>query len=144
MSTSSLPSFIKIHQAVLERKSKMWKVYAGRTTTTDGRTDDGRCAMTIAHSSLRLRWAKTAYFTQNWHFFIQVDILISCPSFSRVLHNSTQTHRKIRYFSRGIWLIIHDLHFLTLTCLHKNHSFSLALLSEAIAIDELGSISPKL
>ena len=24
---------------------------------TDGRTDDGRCAMTIAHSSLRLRWA---------------------------------------------------------------------------------------
>ena len=26
--------------------------------TTDGRTDDGRCAMTIAHSSLRLRWAK--------------------------------------------------------------------------------------
>ena len=32
-----------------------------RTTTTDdvdGRTDDGWCAMTIAHSSLRLRWAK--------------------------------------------------------------------------------------
>ena len=55
MSTSSLPSFIKIHPAVLEKKSKMWKVY-GRT---DGRTtDDGRCAMTIAHSSLRLRWAK--------------------------------------------------------------------------------------
>ena len=26
--------------------------------TVDGRTDDGRCAMTIAHSSLRLRWAK--------------------------------------------------------------------------------------
>ena len=50
MSTSSLPSFIKIHPAVLEKKSKMWKVY--------GRTDDGRCAMTIAHSSLRLRWAK--------------------------------------------------------------------------------------
>ena len=29
-----------------------------RRRTTDGRTDDGRCAMTIAHSSLRLRWAK--------------------------------------------------------------------------------------
>ena len=62
MSTSSLPSFIKIHLAVLEKKSKMWKVY-GRTTTDDddddddGRTD-GRRAMTIAHSSLRLRWAK--------------------------------------------------------------------------------------
>ena len=33
------------------------KVY-GRRTTIDGRTDDGRCAMTIAHLSLRLRWAK--------------------------------------------------------------------------------------
>ena len=31
-----------------------------------------------------------------------------------------------------------------LTYLHKNHSFSLALTSEAIAIDELGSIVPKL
>ena len=28
------------------------------TTTTDGRAGDGRCAMTIAHLSLRLRWAK--------------------------------------------------------------------------------------
>ena len=27
-------------------------------TTTDGRTEDGRCAMTIAHLSLWLRWAK--------------------------------------------------------------------------------------
>ena len=86
---------------------------------------------------------KTAYFTQKWNFFIRVDILISCPSFSRILHNSTQKHRKIRHFSRGIWLIIHDLHFLILTCLHKNHSFSLALPSEGIAIDELGSIALK-
>ena len=64
MSTSSLPSFIKIHLVVLEKKSKMWKVY-GRTTTTttDGRTDAGRCAMTIAHSSLRLRWAKKSKVT---------------------------------------------------------------------------------
>ena len=31
-----------------------------------------------------------------------------------------------------------------LTCLHKNHSFSLALPSEAIAIDELDSIAQKL
>ena len=34
----------------------------GRRRTMDGRTDrrtdDGRCAMTIAHLSLRLRWAK--------------------------------------------------------------------------------------
>ena len=39
--------------------------------------------------------------------------------------------------------MIHDLHFLILTCLHKNHSFSLVLPSEAIAIDELGSIAIK-
>ena len=34
--------------------------------------------------------------------------------------------------------------FFILTCLHKIHSFSLELSSEAIAIDELGSIAPKL
>ena len=40
---------------------RSWKCESLRTTTTtddDGRTDDGRCAMTIAHLSLRLRWAK--------------------------------------------------------------------------------------
>ena len=34
------------------------KVYAGRT-------DDRRCAMTIAHSSLRLRWAKKAILKES-------------------------------------------------------------------------------
>ena len=35
----------------------------------DGRTDDGRCAMTIAHSSLRLRWAKKrrCYIVLTYH-----------------------------------------------------------------------------
>ena len=57
----------KFHQnpkAVLEKKLRMWK--DGRTPdgrrTDAGRTPDGRdygrCAMTIAHSSLWLRWAK--------------------------------------------------------------------------------------
>ena len=36
------------------------------------------------------------------------------------------------------------LAFFMSTCLHKNHSFSLALSSEAISIDQLGSIVPKL
>ena len=54
--------------------------------TNDGRTTDGLCAMTIAHSSLRLRWAK------NWgnpdpsqwisymvvilifHYYFEIDI----------------------------------------------------------------------
>ena len=40
--------------------------------------------------------------------------------------------------------MIHDLHFLILTCLHKIHSFSLALSSETIVIDELDSLTTKL
>ena len=55
MSTSSLPSFIKIHQAVLEKNLKMWKVYR----RTGRWTENGRRDMTIAHLSLRLRWAKS-------------------------------------------------------------------------------------
>ena len=38
--------------------------------------------------------------------------------------------------------MMHGLNFLILTCLHKIHSFSLALPSEAIAINELGLIAP--
>ena len=38
----------------------------------------------------------------------------------------------------------HNLHFFILTYLHKINSFSLALSSEAISINELGSILPKL
>ena len=38
---------------------RSWKCESLRTTDADDRrTDDGRCAMTIAHLSLRLRWAK--------------------------------------------------------------------------------------
>ena len=59
------------------------------------------------------------YFTQKWNFYIRVNILISCPSFSRVLHNSTQKHRKIRHFSRDIWIMILYLHILILRCLTK-------------------------
>ena len=81
MSTSSLPSFIKIHQAVLEKKSKMWNVY-GRQT--DGRTDDGRCAMTIAHSSLRLRWAKKC--TIEW--IKTLEFTLCFPFYSKQLVSS--------------------------------------------------------
>ena len=63
MSTSFLSSFIKIHRAVLEKKSKMWSL---QTTTTT--MDDGRCAMTIAQSSLRLRWAKKKWISKIYEF----------------------------------------------------------------------------
>ena len=42
------------------------KVY-GRTTTDGWRTDNGRCAMTIAHLSLWLRWAKKDSFDTWLH-----------------------------------------------------------------------------
>ena len=75
MSTSSLPSFIKIHLAVLEKKSKMWKVYARLT-------DDGRCAMTIAHSSLRLRWAK-----KTWKYTVfRCFLLHALTNWAEILH----------------------------------------------------------
>ena len=41
-----------------ERVENMKAYGRRRRTTEDGRTDDGRCAMSIAHLSLRLRWAK--------------------------------------------------------------------------------------
>ena len=37
------------------------------------RTDDGRCVMTIAHSSLRLRWAKKQQFEKvSWYASFQI------------------------------------------------------------------------
>ena len=85
MSTSSLPSFIKIHPAVLEKKLKMWKVY-GRTDGRRRRTD-GRCAMTIAHSSLRLRWAKK-----------QIAIAeMGCPNYIKNMYYTLQIKYRIYY-----------------------------------------------
>ena len=50
------------------------------TTTTDGRMDDGRCPMTIAHSSLRLMWAKNKWHTvYNTSFFV-------LPLYRKVTH----------------------------------------------------------
>ena len=49
-----------LHPYQVSSKSIQWFWRRSRKCEkfTDGRTDDGRCAMTIAHSSLRLRWAK--------------------------------------------------------------------------------------
>ena len=53
------------------RKSRKYESL--RTTTTDdGRRTDGRCAMPIAHLSLRLRWAKK----QQLCFMLETDISI--------------------------------------------------------------------
>ena len=47
-----VPSFIEISSLILEKKSKMWKVYR----RTD-RQADGRQAIRKAHFSFQLRWA---------------------------------------------------------------------------------------
>ena len=36
----TLPSFVKIHQAVLEKKSNIWKLFSGQTADDDD-DDDG-------------------------------------------------------------------------------------------------------
>ena len=53
-----------LHSYQVSSKSFRWFWRRSRNCEkfTDGRTDNGRCAMTIAHSSLRLRWAKKGYF----------------------------------------------------------------------------------
>ena len=51
------------------------KVYARRT-------DDGRCAMTIAHSSLRLRWAKNDNFWITCKFMRRYKVTIWCLNVS--------------------------------------------------------------
>ena len=114
MSTSSLPSFIKIYQAVLEKKSKMWKVYARRTDgrrtddgRTDGRTDDGRCAMTIAHSSLWLRWAKKK--GPKWQHIVYLSTICNlCWQIGQGGHLGSpppkkKTHTHTHKLGRGRW-----------------------------------------
>ena len=69
--------------------------------TTDGRTDDGRCAMTIAHSSLWLRWAKNDKrkdFLSLWVkrlFNLTCDIVFTDIADSGILGK----HRSDPYFS---------------------------------------------
>ena len=49
-----VPSFVEIGPVVLEKKSKIGKVYR----RTDRQTDDGRKAIRKAHLRFQLRWAK--------------------------------------------------------------------------------------
>ena len=67
-------------QRFWRRSPKCEKFTDGRTT--DGRRTDGRCAMTIAHSSLWLRWAKngktfdTVFNYLNCHSKYTIDLTL--------------------------------------------------------------------
>ena len=67
ISILSLPSFIRVHQVVLEKNLKMWKIYR----RTGGWTKNRRRDMTIAHLSHRLRWAKSR----------QIKLMEDCKGF---------------------------------------------------------------
>ena len=57
---------------------RSWKCESLRTTTTDdGRRTDGRCAMTIAHLSIRLRWAKN-FFHRKFDWRSYTYSLLKC------------------------------------------------------------------
>ena len=65
------------------RSRKCEKFTDGRRTTDDdddGRADDGRCAMTIAHLSLRLRWAKNTNFGEE----VEILLRVKCFFFNSV------------------------------------------------------------
>ena len=69
----------------------------GRTDRqTDRRTDDGGCAMTIAHSSLRLRWAKK-YVINRYSLINRRHSNSTCFS----CHLQMFAYSEIRNFSDG-------------------------------------------
>ena len=61
-----------------------------RRTTDDGRTDDGRKRTAIAHSSLRLRWAKNATKFSN----IEKQLVTSNYSCSQKVNRTETDHLK--------------------------------------------------
>ena len=55
---------------------------------------------------------KNSIFYPKWDFFIRVDISISIPTLSSVLHNSGQNSEKFDILFKGILLMWHDLQIL--------------------------------
>ena len=71
---------------------------------------------------------KQHIFTQKWTFFIWVDILISCPSLSRVLHNSSQKPRKIRRFSQRYIINVSRFAFFDFDMSSQNSEFFISVI----------------
>ena len=82
------------HQAVLEKKLKMWKF-------TDRQRDDGRCAMTIAHLSLWLRWAKKPKKCHMVSLLVCQQLSDRNRTFLRIFQSVLTTKFWHRHFQKG-------------------------------------------
>ena len=98
-----------LHPYQVSSKSIQWFWRRSRKCEkfTDGWTDDGRCAMTIAHSSLWLRWAKKkkkkifrpTYPNFFWHvprnthfFYLALSVCVSvCAVVTLSWYNGSHT-----------------------------------------------------
>ena len=81
------------------RRSRKCESLQTTTTTdgrrrTDGRTDDGRCAMTIAHLSLRLRWAKKneQQINSSWHRHTSANRKTKTAARPFIFYKDTHSH----------------------------------------------------
>ena len=91
-----VPSLVKIGPVVLEKKSKIWKVYRQMDRQTDRQTD-GRQAIRKAHWSFQLRWAKNTIQIKNQLFCFNVyacvmylPIFIQKQLWEKKLHRLSQ------------------------------------------------------
>ena len=89
------PWVLHPHQVSSKSIKRFWrrnKVYGRRRTPDDGRTDDGRRAMTIAHLRLWLRWVKNAnrktLITYSW--LKRLNFLSFLPKLCKTLESDGQ------------------------------------------------------
>ena len=70
--TCKEPWVLHPYQVSSKSIQRFWRRSRKCEKFTDGRRRDGRCAMTIAHSSLRLGWAKKEWQMQNKREYDQI------------------------------------------------------------------------
>ena len=114
---------------------RSWKCESLQTDD-DGRTDDGRCAMTIAHSSLWLRWAKNEgelakmkeimRKCNSWHFQgCLISLKIHLYGKTNTLINFTASMYSHPCSSTNFYFVIFQHFFIFLSnCLHMQVSKS--------------------
>ena len=102
-----VPSLVEISPVVLEKKMKMWKVYAN--------DDDRQISIRKVHLSLRLRWAKN-WSKLGFHFASNIGILSSlklCITISIFIYIVTRGPRAwmVTWVSETLqWLLVRRAH----------------------------------